>query len=86
MEITLLAVLLAVPTALGFRIFRALAAGQTGIAARPVTATFGTTALFVPAVAYLTHDAAFAFAVIALAALFYFAGYFLRIASSDLAA
>lgn len=86
MEMTLLAVLLAVPTALGFRVFRALASGQTGIAARPVMATFGTTALFVPAVAYLTHDVVFALAVIALAALFYFAGYFLRTGGADAAA
>ncbi|BCJ92268.1 hypothetical protein IZ6_30030 [Terrihabitans soli] len=79
MELTLLAVMLAVSTALGFRIFRALAAGEAGIASRPVMATLGTTALFAPAVAFLMHSALFALAIIALAALIYFAGYFLRI-------
>lgn len=78
MELTLLAVLLAVPTALGFRIFHALATGQEGIAARPVMATLGTTALFAPAIALMTHGAVFALAVAALAGLFHFAGYFLR--------
>ena len=85
MELTLLAVLLAVPTALGFRIFRALAAGQEGIAARPIMATLGTTALFVPVVALLTHGAVFALSVVALAAAVYSAGYFLRV-NADAAA
>lgn len=85
MELTLLAVLLAVPTALGFRIFRALAAGQEGIAARPIMATLGTTALFVPAIAFLTHGSIFALSVIALAAAVYSAGYFLCF-SADAAA
>lgn len=79
MELTLLALLLAVPTALGFRIFRALAAGQEGIAARPVMATLGTTALFAPVVALIAHGAIFALSVTALAIAVYSAGYFLRI-------
>jgi hypothetical protein len=82
MELTLIAVLLAVPTALGFRIFRALASGEAGIADRPVMATLGTTALFAPAIALLMHGAVFALSVIALAALFYFAGYFLRMSAN----
>jgi hypothetical protein len=81
MELTLLAVLLAVPTALGFRIFRALATGREDIAARPVMATLGTTALFVPVVALLTHGAIFALSVAALAAAVYSAGYFLRLSA-----
>jgi hypothetical protein len=80
MTITFLALVLAVPTALGFAIFRALAAGQSGIAGRPILATLGTTALFVPAAAYHYYGGLLSLAVIALAAFLYFAGCALRAA------
>lgn len=83
MEITLLALILAVPTALGFAIFRALATGKPGIASRPVLATLGTTVLFVPAAAYHTHSGLFSLAVIALAGLLYFAGRALQSAKAE---
>jgi uncharacterized membrane protein len=86
MEITLLALILAVPTALGFAVFRALASGRPGIAGRPLMATFGTTALFAPVLAYHYHGGLFSLAVMALAAFFYFAGCALRAARAGAAA
>jgi hypothetical protein len=73
MHVTLLAVLLAVPTAFGFRVFLALAMGQPGIAGRPVMATLGTIALLVPALGFHSLGVTFGCAVIALAALITFA-------------
>lgn len=73
MDVTFLALALALPTAFGLRVFLALISGQSGIAARPVLATLGTIALLAPGLGFHLLGVTFGLAVIALAALLTFA-------------